>query len=274
MSENDKFTIIDEKLKRKEKPKRISQSSRWQIVFVIMGMIVLVLGVSSVGLCFLMTDCGSGGYTPDLELTATSIVATNRQVANQLTETQIAFQAFSSVNPNFETVTAIAEAVVRARVTETPMVATITPTPTLRPAPVFSWASQDLPDIALVAEEAFDAVEILEGIEVRVLAYGENCLNCGGAGQTSFGAMTTDFYLIAEVESLDDGDHLSQIIIAAVDVLMALDVELPAQLGYFDITFTEGDESQNVRVMFYQIEAARAQGVTGSELLTALGGLH
>jgi hypothetical protein len=136
--------------------------------------------------------------------------------------------------------------------------------PTVMPCS-FMWASQDLPAVTTVVQSAFNQVAALRGVQVRANAYGETC-------GSNFLAMTTDFYLTVD-QGLTDDAAAMELIVAAVDVLTALlEVELPAHLGYFDITLTIGAEQHTLRLMFNEFARAREQGHTGTALLEALGG--
>jgi len=88
MSEKNKFIVIDEKPKRGQQSQKLkSKRPLWQKLFVALGAVFLLLSVGYVGLCVMITDCGSR-YPTSLELTATEITIQNATVAANLTVTQ------------------------------------------------------------------------------------------------------------------------------------------------------------------------------------------
>ena len=146
----------------------------------------------------------------------------------------------------------------------------ITPTPSVHASNcAFSWAHQDLPDVAETAREAFSTISMASIQVIRADAYGENCNRADGS-LSSFGAMTTDFYLSVNVSDLNDSTYLGQVVMTAYTVLSELKVKLPAQAGYLDIMFTAGSTSKDFRAMFPTIKHAIEAGKTGAELV-ALG---
>ena len=159
--------------------------------------------------------------------------------------------------------------------TATALAVTPTPTPTssVRDSNcAFSWAHQDLPEVAQAAQEAFSATNTQ--IEVlRADAYGENCNRADGS-VSYFGAMTTDFYLSANVTNLNDDDELAEIVKVAYETLTALKVKLPAAPGYLDMMFTAQGSSKNFRAMFYELKSAIETGIGGGKSLLEIGGLR
>jgi hypothetical protein len=150
--------------------------------------------------------------------------------------------------------------------TATALAITPTPATSVQNTPcAFTWAHQDLPEIAKAAQEALSAADTK--IEVlRADAYGESC-------GTNFGAMTTDFYLNANVSNLNNNDELAQIVVTAYNTLTALNVQLPARLGYLDIQFTADGATKHFRAMFPSIKPALDAG-KGGESLLEIGGLR
>ncbi|MBI5667251.1 MAG: hypothetical protein HZC41_04515 [Chloroflexi bacterium] len=137
------------------------------------------------------------------------------------------------------------------------------------PAPCgFVWARQPLPEVERQARTALDNAG-QAAVEIRyVEAYGENCLETDGRVRY-FAAMTTDFYLSAEVVDLNDEARLGQMVESIYRALLTL-TDLPARLGYLDMIFTSGGQERRLRVMFDQIEAALDTGYTGAALWSAL----
>jgi len=164
--------------------------------------------------------------------------------------------------------------------TVTAMAATTLPSPTASPTSTihnsncaFNWAHQDLPDIAQAVRPIFDQISSAKLTLLRVDAYGENC-NLADGSVSYFAAMTTDFYLSAEVTDLNDADAIGQIITTSYNVLTTLNIKLPAQLGYLDILLTTGSQQKHFRTMLTTLKPAIAAGKQGKELLEAGGGLR
>jgi len=110
---------------------------------------------------------------------------------------------------------------------------------------------------------------------VRVEAYGEECIDFNTNTVKGFGAMTTDFYLSAQVDRLTDQAGLADYVIAAYQALMTIAPDkLPARFGYLDMIFTSGSQASHLRTMFDDIESALDDGLSGDELLEALGGVR
>lgn len=161
---------------------------------------------------------------------------------------------------------------------------TFTPSPTPLPysadmsptAPLpcaWQWARQDLPDVTSRAVTALTAASVAF-TQARAEAYGENCVYMNGnqAQVGYFAAMTTDFYLNVTVESIQAPDALAEVVIRAYYALVNL-TDLPARLGYLDITFTGQDGTAIVRSMFDPIQTALVNGLSGAALLEAIGGV-
>jgi hypothetical protein len=153
--------------------------------------------------------------------------------------------------------------------TATALAITPTPTPTSGIHDsncAFSWAHQDLPEIATAAREAFSTISMAKIDVLRADAYGENCNRADGS-LSYFAAMTTDFYLSVEVTDLSDFNQLAQIVRTAYTVLSELKVKLPAQAGYLDIVFSAGEQQTHFRAMFGQIKASIDAGSSAPALL-------
>lgn len=161
---------------------------------------------------------------------------------------------------------------------------TFTPSPTALPygadmsptAPMpcaWQWARQDLPEVTSRAVTALTAASV-PFTEARAEAYGENCVYMiGNQAQVGyFAAMTTDFYLNVAVESIQATDALAEVVVRSYYALVNLP-NLPARVGYLDITFTGPDGTASVRSMFTPIQTALVNGLSGASLLEAIGGV-
>jgi hypothetical protein len=154
--------------------------------------------------------------------------------------------------------------------TATALAVTPTPTPTSSVQSnscAWSWAHRDLPDTAKAVQEALVSAGMTNVQIIRADAYGEECSNLPRDAH-NFGAMSTDFYLSATLSNVDDADEAAQIITDAYNVLTHLKVELPADPGYLEITFTSGSETKHFRTLFEAIKQAIEAGKSGKELFT------
>jgi hypothetical protein len=159
----------------------------------------------------------------------------------------------------------------------------ITIVPDLTPAPItdtpppeiastecaFVWAREPLPDLSKEFDAALKGA--LPGASGYAETYGENCLNNQGE-VARFLAMETDFYVVLEVETLEDKQTLGELIEQVLNVLARFPVEgTPGpQPGYIGITFqSRGDE---LRLWFPRrdAEAALENGLRGEKLFNAL----
>jgi hypothetical protein len=138
----------------------------------------------------------------------------------------------------------------------------------------WQWARQDLPDVTSRAVSALTAASV-GFTQVRAEAYGENCvyMNANPAQVGYFAAMTTDFYLTVPVESILATDALAEVVLRSYYALVNL-TDLPAKVGYLDITFSGPDGTAGVRAMFDQIARALQNGLSGAALLEAIGGVR
>jgi hypothetical protein len=164
------------------------------------------------------------------------------------------------------------------------LTATLTPSPTAFPTNTvsgsevvqcaFSWAHRDLPDVATLAQAALTSAKITY-TSIRADAYGEECINFSTNTVVSFGAMTTDFYVTAQLSNVNAPNTLADYVKDVYAVLSDLDQDnLPARLGYLDFTFTSGTTTKYLRTTFDDIKAALDKNLSGSKLLDALGGLR
>jgi hypothetical protein len=181
-------------------------------------------------------------------------------------------------------------ALVEAYQTIQALTPTPTPSVTLTPSPtalatftpgvsiqgcVWQWARQDLPELGVTVLQEFIDLDMPQ-VEVRVEAYGENCLDPNNSSTVNyFAAMTTDFYITNQVDDLADEDALAEFAVSAYNVVMDLPQEsLPARPGYLDITFTAETQSKHFRAMFDEVKAALDDGLSGNDLLEAFGGVQ
>jgi hypothetical protein len=155
--------------------------------------------------------------------------------------------------------------------TRLPYNASMSPT-ALMPC-AWQWARQGLPDVTSRAVTALTAASV-RFTQVRAEAYGENCVYMNGnqAQMGYFVAMTTDFYLTVPVESILATDALAEVVLRSYYALVNL-TDLPAKVGYLDITFTGPDGTANVRTMFDRVVRALQNGLSGAALLEGIGGV-
>lgn len=164
-----------------------------------------------------------------------------------------------------------------ATMTAQALMRTVTPTPSPAqaeyPSCMFNWARQDLPDVTAIVQTALNDAGI-SYVTARAEAYGENCYRQDGS-VSYFAAMTTDFYLTIPLDNLNDEALMGQVVAATYAMLSAVPTaSLPARLGYLDITFTAGDQSQRFRAMFDQMRPLIEAGASGAALLAAGGDLR
>jgi len=83
---------------------------------------------------------------------------------------------------------------------------TASPTRSATPEPCsFVWAEQSLPDLSAQVDSVLKGLQA--DAEGRALAYGESCVPAGG-GQSTFGAMETDFYVGVHVRNVTNAAEL------------------------------------------------------------------
>jgi hypothetical protein len=131
----------------------------------------------------------------------------------------------------------------------------------------FVEAHQDLPDIT---NQVDGALKLLQPeASARAVAYGENCVSA--SGNSSFGAMETDFYVTVNATDLNDDDELGTWVL---DVMSALEPFKPGVVpgpenGFVEITF-QTDNHQ--RILHISINAFRRlpSGLHGAEIVQAL----
>lgn len=133
----------------------------------------------------------------------------------------------------------------------------------------WSWATRDLPDTKDAVQEALVGAGMTNVQIIRASAYGEECSNLPRDAH-NFGAMSTDFYLNAEISNFDDPNESAKIITDVYNVLTHLKIELPAHPGYLEITFTSEGETKHFRADFGAIKLAIEAEKSGKELV-ALG---
>lgn len=180
-------------------------------------------------------------------------------------------------------------ALVAAHQTAQYLTATLTPTVSLTPSPTalptltadegvfiqcaYAWARRDLPDVTTLAAAALAEAGIAD-TSVRVEAYGEECIDFNTNTVKGFGAMTTDFYLTAQVNRLTN-QLLADYVVSAYTALTTIPQDsLPARFGYLDIRFTSGDQIKRLRTMFDTVKRVLDEGLSGAALLAGLGGLR
>lgn len=147
---------------------------------------------------------------------------------------------------------------------------TVTATATDEPC-YYAWAIHPLPDITNAAQSAITNAG-LNTVTVTAEAYGEDCIDGKTGASVGFGAMSTDFYLIAPVSDFSDADAMAALVKTAYQTLTTLPISLPALPGYLDIKFTTGAQTKEFRGLFRDVKVAIDAGKSSAELL-AVGGL-
>jgi hypothetical protein len=209
------------------------------------------------------------------DLTSTILIAMNPTTKAQLEATLTRVAEIE--NASFTPIPYNASMSPTAVINFSPM-PTLTPTLTFTPlaysACSWQWARQPLPDVGMMALEAFIEAEMIE-VSVRAEAYGENCIDGTTNTANYFAAMTTDFYVSTPIDNLTKEDALVEQAIKIYNVLIGLpEDEFPAKLGYLDITFNPpGGPGKRLRAMFSEFKAALEAGLAGGELLDELGGV-
>jgi len=136
----------------------------------------------------------------------------------------------------------------------------------------FSWAHQAVPEAATALQNAFNDAGVKSIGVLQVDAFGENCTSADGKN-SHFGAMSSDFYLSATVNNLNDANEMAQIITIAYKTISALKVKLPAGPGYIDIMITANGSTKHYRAQFSDLRSAIEAGKDGKTLLE-MGGLR
>ena len=75
------------------------------------------------------------------------------------------------------------------------------------------------------------------------------------------------YYLSFSEANLNDANELGKIISDAYNIITKLNIELPAQPGYLEITFTSSGKTKPFRVLFSAIKFALEAGKTEAELV-------
>jgi hypothetical protein len=127
-----------------------------------------------------------------------------------------------------------------------PVATPISITPTIENC-AFIEATQNLPDLTAQIDQAIK--ELQPDASGRAQAFGENCVYAS-SGQSTFGAMETDFYITANVKKLNDDKELGTWIVNAmkiIDNLPAGSISGP-QAGFVEFTFKTKDDQKILRV--------------------------
>jgi hypothetical protein len=237
-------------------------------------MFLFVIGMLVVGMLL------ANNRPTDFDLTSTSVAAVNVAEVHKLTGTmtQASILAMTATHTTFTPIPYDASMSPTAPLLNYTPMPTLTPTLTFTPlaysACSWQWARQPLPDVGMLALEAFIEAEMIE-VSVRAEAYGENCVDGTTNTVNTFAAMTTDFYVSTPVDNLTNADALVEQAIKIYNVLIGLpEDEFPAKLGYLEITFNPpGGPGKRLRAMFSEIKGALEAGLAGGELLGELGGV-
>lgn len=138
------------------------------------------------------------------------------------------------------------------------------------PACVWQWARQDAPEAAAQARAALESAGLASVQVERVEAYGENCLDESG-NVRYFAAMTTDFYLTADVLDPTDAAALAGRARALYQALAELPEDaLPARPGYLEVVVRAGDQERRLRAPFDALRQAAEASANDAEFLAIL----
>jgi hypothetical protein len=264
---------------------------KWRTIILVSILIVLLAGFLVLGYLLRITDIFQDGK-PSLDVTRSAIVSLNQTVQVLIYQTQTAGSfgdMWWTITPEPKTMTAIAGitatyslASLMTRValsgatfvpTPTPKgaVASIMLTPAASGTCVFRRAYQNLADVAQAAQDAFNDAGMKSIAVIHAEALGEDCESADGK-VVSYAGMSSDFYLLATVSSLDDTKEVAKVVTTAYKTITKLDLPLSATLGYLDIRISAGSKTGRFRAMFSQIKAA-LKAEKGDASLLAVGGM-
>ncbi len=145
-----------------------------------------------------------------------------------------------------------------------------TPPPEETPPCAFVWARRELPELSAQLEEALQGLDVPR-LTARAVAYGEDCLDEDG-NPVYFATRQTDFYVMLEVESLQDEARLGDLLERVLTALgrFPTDQTPGPNPGYVSITFQAAGEARQLRFAITQAEQALREGLRGADLLRAL----
>ena len=163
--------------------------------------------------------------------------------------------------------------------TQSPPIETLTASPEVldgatdtaipQPEPCgYQWAYQDLPELTAEFDDAIKSLN--PEASGRAQAFGENCVQADG--DSTFGAMETDFYVILSVADLNDNEALGNLI---AQVLPALEHFATGSVpgpkdGFIEFTFRVGEDQRVLRVPLPLGREVREKGISGAELIAAV----
>lgn len=150
----------------------------------------------------------------------------------------------------------------------------------------WQWATQPNPDLSDgIREGVLAELPELPSMEVRAESFGENCINADGTVR-SFATMQTDFRVVVWVPDLPAGqlETVEPTLAATTHKILSvlagyppddtpgpmagiINIEYPTLIPHLKTTYW-------LRVNYTTAMEAFNQGLTGSALLDALGGLH
>jgi hypothetical protein len=230
--------------------KGFEMSGKLKRLLILLVIIIVLLSIGWYLVFYLIPDGGLGFVATTLELTLTSVVATNNTVETLFASTQS------------EPATTLA--------TRTPPSLTDAPT-TPVPDCYFNWATQALPELTAEIQSALDAAG-LENVTVSAAAYGENCYTYDTNEVAYFAAMQTDFTVTAQVASLDDEAALGDLAAEILTVLNSFppDEDPGPNPGRITLIFTQDTNQVFVTVPVGQAAQLVEQGLSGAALWAAL----
>ncbi len=136
----------------------------------------------------------------------------------------------------------------------------------------YVWDSRPL-DLETTMVQAAYKAKSMDNVNVRLQAYGENCVQVDTNQIVSFTTMETDFYLTIDVGSLDDVDALGNQLAGSLQVLRSFPADTfpgPNPSRVF-VTFDAAGQIQNLSFDMQQAGSALDKGLTGTALMAALG---
>lgn len=159
--------------------------------------------------------------------------------------------------------------------TQSPPIETLTASPEVldgatdtaipQPEPCgYQWAYQDLPELTAEFDDAIKSLN--PEASGRAQAFGENCVQADG--DSTFGAMETDFYARLPVDDLSKEDDFGNWMAQAMEVV----VEIPREklqgpnYGFVEFTFEKSEAERIVVRVPIQQYLDTAQGKSGADL--------
>jgi len=151
----------------------------------------------------------------------------------------------------------------------------IPPTPTIFPTVThfdqsngncaYQWATQDLPELTSQFDSAVKAA--IFNSTSHASAFGENCIGKGGQ-VIRFGAMETDFYIVASVDAITDYETFGNWIAQVMQITNSMPPDLlkGPNKGFVEFRFEKSQtETISFRVSIQQYNDS-TNGISGEKL--------